>query len=113
MQAAFLKSDPDYMGCKKKECKKSVGGRCLLETCSATLSFHVINFRTDVEFALFGGGFIAPCLILKTTPPLNFQNPNAPLYGHLSSTDSTGTSVSPQIHIFKIVSSKLSIMRLK
>ncbi|XP_022157882.1 nucleotide pyrophosphatase/phosphodiesterase-like [Momordica charantia] len=93
VKAAFLKSDPDYMGCKKKECKKSVGGRCLLETCSATLSFHVINFRTDVEFALFGGGFIAPCLILKTTPPLNFQNPNAPLYGHLSSTDSTGTSM--------------------
>lgn len=98
-QAAFVRSDPDYLKCKKKECRKSAGGRCLIETCNATLSFHVINFRTDVEFVLFGGGFITPCLYLRSQP-LTFQNPNAPLYGLLSAIDSTATSVSSFPNLF-------------
>ncbi|XP_038875449.1 probable inactive purple acid phosphatase 27 [Benincasa hispida] len=93
VKAASLSSDPDYLPCNKKECKlRGPGGRCAIETCSATLSFHVINFRTDVEFVLFGGGFFTPCLLLRSQP-LSFQNPNAPLYGLLSSIDSTATSM--------------------
>ncbi|XP_023529683.1 probable inactive purple acid phosphatase 27 [Cucurbita pepo subsp. pepo] len=92
VKAAYLRSDPDYLRCKKSECRVRSGGRCLQKTCNATLSFHVINFRTDVEFALFGGGFATPCLLLRSQPR-TFQNPNAPLYGLLSATDSTGTSM--------------------
>lgn len=92
VKAVYLKSDPEYLKCKKRECKKTVGNNCIIETCNATVSFHVINFRTDVEVAMFGGGFITPCLYLRSHP-LSFLNPNAPLYGHLSSTDSTSTSM--------------------
>lgn len=92
MQAQYLRSDPDYLSCKKKECKKKVNGKCVLRTCSASLSFHVINIRTDIEFVLFAGGFVAPC-ILRRSQPLRFANPNKPLYGHISSTDSTAKSV--------------------
>lgn len=87
-----MSNDPDYLSCKKKECKKYQNGRCVVSTCGGSLSFHVINIRTDIEFVLFSGGFEAPC-ILKKSNPLKFTNPNKPLYGHISSIDSTGTSV--------------------
>ncbi|KAL0435149.1 UNVERIFIED_CONTAM: hypothetical protein Sradi_0222800 [Sesamum radiatum] len=92
-QAQYVSNDPDYLNCSKKECKKyDESGECVLTTCGAALSFHVINIRTDIEFVLFGGGFQTPC-ILKRSLPLAFANPNNPLHGHISSTDSTGTSV--------------------
>lgn len=94
MQAQYVSSDPGYLGCKKKECRKrDKGGTCVVTTCSASLKFHVINIRTDIEFVFFSGGFLTPC-ILKRSTPRAFANPETPLYGHLSSIDSTGNSVS-------------------
>ncbi|XP_038689199.1 probable inactive purple acid phosphatase 27 [Tripterygium wilfordii] len=92
VKAQYVKSDPDYLSCKKKECKKydKIHGKCVVNTCNATLTFHVVNFRTDVSFVLFGGGFDTPCTLARSNP-VGFANPNKPLYGHLSSTDSTGT----------------------
>jgi hypothetical protein len=82
------------MGCKNAGCgKRDASGACKARTCAATLTFHVVNFRTDVEFVLFSGGFKTPCL-LKRSGALRFANPSSPLYGHLSSTDSKATSVS-------------------
>jgi hypothetical protein len=82
------------MGCKNAGCgKRDASGACKARTCAATLTFHVVNFRTDVEFVLFSGGFKTPCL-LKRSGVLRFANPASPLYGHLSSTDSKATSVS-------------------
>ncbi|XP_062205277.1 probable inactive purple acid phosphatase 1 [Phragmites australis] len=52
----------------------------------------VVNFRTDVEFVLFSGGFKTPC-VLERSGALQFANPAIPLYGHLSSTDSKATSM--------------------
>ncbi|CAI9765012.1 unnamed protein product [Fraxinus pennsylvanica] len=92
VKAQYVRNDPDYLSCKKKECKKKVNGKCVLSTCGATLSFHVINIRTDIEFVLFSGGFLTPC-ILRRSQPLTFANPNKPLYGHISSTDSTSKSM--------------------
>ncbi|KAK1370470.1 Purple acid phosphatase [Heracleum sosnowskyi] len=93
VKAQYVSSDPDYLGCKKKECKKrDKGGACVVTTCSASLQFHVINIRTDIEFVFFSGGFVTPC-ILKRSTPRAFANPNTPLYGHLSSIDSTGNSM--------------------
>ncbi|CAN1344543.1 Probable inactive purple acid phosphatase 27 [Linum perenne] len=48
--------------------------------------------ETDVEFVFFTGGFDAPC-ILTRSGPLKFANPNQPLYSHISSIDSSGTSM--------------------
>lgn len=98
VQAQFMSNDPDYLSCKKEECKKYSNGVCVLTTCSGSLSFHVINIRTDIDFVLFAGGFGTPC-ILKRSNSLSFANPQKPLYGHLSSVDSTGTSVSRHSHI--------------
>ncbi|PIN03055.1 Purple acid phosphatase [Handroanthus impetiginosus] len=92
VKAQYVSNDPGYLNCSKKECKRRVGGKCALKTCGATLTFHVINIRTDIEFVLFGGGFQTPC-ILKRSEPVSFANPNKPLYGHMSSIDSTGTSM--------------------
>ncbi|KAK9154747.1 hypothetical protein Sjap_002227 [Stephania japonica] len=93
VKAQFLSSDPAYLGCQKKECKKHNGkGDCLITTCSASLNFHVINIRTDIGFVFFGGGFDLPCIYTKTST-LNFSNPKTPLYGHISSIDSTATSM--------------------
>ncbi|KAI3450185.1 hypothetical protein Pfo_006850 [Paulownia fortunei] len=92
VKAQYVSNDPDYLSCSKQECKKYVGGECVLTTCGATLSFHVVNIRTDIEFVLFGGGFQTPC-ILKRSEAVSFANPNQPLYGHISATDSTGTSM--------------------
>ncbi|KAK9128891.1 hypothetical protein Syun_017688 [Stephania yunnanensis] len=93
VKAQFLSNDPAYLGCQKKECKKQNGkGDCLITTCSATLNFHVINIRTDIGFVFFGGGFDLPCIYTKTST-LNFSNPKTPLYGHISSIDSTATSM--------------------
>ncbi|CAN1190486.1 Probable inactive purple acid phosphatase 27 [Linum perenne] len=74
------------------DCQKSSGPECQVSTCNGTITFHVINFRTDVEFVFFTGGFDAPC-ILTRSGPLKFANPNQPLYSHISSIDSSGTSM--------------------
>lgn len=92
VKAKFVSSDPAYLSCTKKECKKYRNGKCEVTTCSGSVTFHVINIRSDIEFVFFSGGFLKPC-VLKRTNPFKFSNPNAPLYGHLSSTDSTGTSM--------------------
>ncbi|XP_034593416.1 probable inactive purple acid phosphatase 27 isoform X2 [Setaria viridis] len=93
VKAQYLTSDPGYMGCKNAGCgERGASGACTARTCAATLTFHVVNFRTDVEFVLFSGGFETPCL-LKRSGALRFANPASPLYGHLSSTDSKATSM--------------------
>ncbi|KAK9283328.1 hypothetical protein L1049_011567 [Liquidambar formosana] len=92
VKAQFVSNDPDYLKFKKKECKKSSKGVCQVTTCSGMLSFHVINIRTDIEFVFFAGGFELPC-ILNRSKVGTFANPNKPLYGHLSSVDSTATSM--------------------
>ncbi|KAF7031168.1 hypothetical protein CFC21_042539 [Triticum aestivum] len=93
VKAQRAKSDPGYLGCKKATCqKRDASGGCQVRTCGATLTFHVINFRTDVEFVFFAGGFQTPCL-LKRSGVLRFANPAKPLSGHLSSTDSSATSM--------------------
>ncbi|KAI3697485.1 hypothetical protein L6452_30548 [Arctium lappa] len=90
VKAQYVSNDLDYISCKKKECMVYHKGRCLMATCGATLTFHVINIRTEIEFVLFRGGFLTPCILTRSRP-INFKNPNQPLYGHLSSVDSTGT----------------------
>ncbi|GKA38719.1 probable inactive purple acid phosphatase 27 [Tanacetum coccineum] len=93
MQAQYVYNDPGYIGCNKKECKKyDQEGKCLVKTCSASITFHVINIRTDIQFVFFGAGFQTPCVLAKSKV-LKFANPKKPLYGHLSSVDSTGTSM--------------------
>lgn len=92
VQAQYVSSDPAYLSCRKKECQMLVNGKCVLHTCSATLTFHVINLRTDIEFVMFSGGFETPCLLARSDA-LSFSNPHSPLYAHLSSIDSTATSV--------------------
>ncbi|KAF1899307.1 hypothetical protein Lal_00019434 [Lupinus albus] len=79
MQAQFMKNDPQYLSCKHKGC-------------SGSLKFHVVNIRSEIEFAFFTGGYLSPCLVARSIP-IKFENPKMPLYGHLSSTDSTGTSM--------------------
>ncbi|KAJ4969952.1 hypothetical protein NE237_003051 [Protea cynaroides] len=92
VKAQYVRNDPDYLGCNKNQCQKSVAGSCLVKTCNGSLTFHVINIRTDIEFVFFTNGFDVPC-ILTQTKPVSFANPNSPLYGHLSSVDSTGQSM--------------------
>ncbi|KAK7857524.1 putative inactive purple acid phosphatase 24 [Quercus suber] len=92
VKAMYMSSDPDYLSCKKQECKKYDKGKCVVRTCGGTLTFHVINIRTDIEFVLFGGGFGTPC-VLNRSGPISFANPKKPLYGHISSVDSTGSSM--------------------
>jgi hypothetical protein len=36
-----------------------------VSACSGSLTFHVINIRTDIEFVLFSGGFDVPCILKK------------------------------------------------
>ncbi|KAL2898499.1 putative inactive purple acid phosphatase 27 [Bienertia sinuspersici] len=71
-----VKNDPDFLSCKKSECKKQGnGGNCEMKTCNASLTFHVINIRTDIEFVLFDNGFSAPC-ILKSNETQEVQYGN-------------------------------------
>ncbi|KAL0007066.1 hypothetical protein SO802_008568 [Lithocarpus litseifolius] len=92
VKAQYVKNDPDYLNCTKKECQESVLGKCVVATCSGSLTFHVINIRTNIEFVFFAGGFDTPCILTRSNP-LDFTNPNMPLFGHLSSIDSTGKSM--------------------
>ncbi|XP_059461887.1 probable inactive purple acid phosphatase 27 [Corylus avellana] len=92
VKAMYMSNDPGYLSCKKKQCKKYSKGKCIVPTCSGTLTFHVINTRTDIEFVYFGGGFATPC-VFSRSGPISFANPNQPLYGHISSVDSTGKSM--------------------
>ncbi|KAL9662943.1 hypothetical protein QQ045_027778 [Rhodiola kirilowii] len=96
IKAQYLKNDPDYLGCKKKAFKEdemnSHDNAFWNRRCSATLSFHVVNIRTDIEFILFGNGFLTPCIRARSSP-IVFANPKMPMYGHLSSVDSTATSM--------------------
>lgn len=93
LQAQHVRNDPFYLNCTIKECQAYKDGKCLVHTCSGSLTFHVVNIRTDIEFAFFAGGFDTPCILARSTPA-TFASPQTPLYGHLSSIDSTGTSVS-------------------
>ncbi|XP_004506354.1 probable inactive purple acid phosphatase 24 [Cicer arietinum] len=79
VKAQYMKNDPNYLNCKTEEC-------------SGSIKFHVINIRSDIEFVFFSNGFLDPCIVGRSTP-LSFANPKKPLYGHLSSIDSTGTSM--------------------
>ncbi|KAF5822290.1 putative phosphodiesterase I [Helianthus annuus] len=93
VKAQYVRNDPGYIDCKKKECKKfDKGGKCSVTTCSASITFHVINIRTSIQFVFFGAGFQVPCVLAKSSI-LEFANSHKPLYGHLSSVDSTGTSM--------------------
>ncbi|XP_062174773.1 probable inactive purple acid phosphatase 27 [Alnus glutinosa] len=93
VKAMYMSNDPGYLSCMKKHRKKNRKGKgAIATTCRGTLTFHVINIRTDIEFVLFGGGFEAPCFFARSRR-INFANPNKPLYGHISSIDSTGTSM--------------------
>lgn len=92
IKAQFLKNDASYISCAISSCKKRIGHKCLLKTCTGSITFNVINIRTDIEFVVFRGGFDKPC-ILKRSKPLKFANPIMPLYAHLSSMDSTGTAI--------------------
>ncbi|MCD7457310.1 hypothetical protein HAX54_034837 [Datura stramonium] len=61
---------------------------------SACMQAQYLNrSRTDIEFVLFAGGFATPCILKKSNTKLSFTNPKQPLYGHLSSIDSTATSM--------------------
>ncbi|KAH9316015.1 hypothetical protein KI387_024642, partial [Taxus chinensis] len=92
VKAQYLNNDPSYIPCSKTTCQKYHGKKCKVKTCSASITFNVINIRTDIEFVFFGGGFQVPC-IHKRTQPLKFSNPAMPLHAHLSSVDSTGTTM--------------------
>ncbi|KAK7404269.1 hypothetical protein VNO78_05025 [Psophocarpus tetragonolobus] len=92
VKAQFMKNDPNYLSCKKRECKKYENKKCVVSTCSGSIQFHVINIRSDIEFVFFSGGFVTPCLVGRSMS-ISFANPKKPLYGHLSSIDSTGTSM--------------------
>ncbi|KAG0470185.1 hypothetical protein HPP92_016885 [Vanilla planifolia] len=90
VKAQYVSNDPLYLNCSKKKCEEHEDNRCLVHTCSASLTFHVVNFRTELEFVFFTGGFAAPCVLTRSNP-ISFANPKQPLYGHLSSIGSTGT----------------------
>ncbi len=92
MQYQFVSADPQYLSCGNSQCQKQVLDQCLVKTCNGSITFRIINIRTDVVFVLFTGGLDVPC-VLETSNALSFANPSSPLYGHLSSLDSTGTSV--------------------
>lgn len=92
LQYKFLSTDPEYISCGKTNCEVTVGSNCLVQSCSGSVSFRLINIRTDVFFVFFTGGLALPCVI-NTSSTLSFANPKSPLYGHLSSVDSTGTQV--------------------
>jgi len=111
-----MKNDPNYLPCKNKECKKFQGGKCVNSTCSGSIRFHVINIRSDIEFVFFSNGFVRPCLVGRSTP-VSFANPKRPLYGHLSSIDSSGTSVSMTLlfllQIFSVLYSHIFDLELQ
>ncbi|KAJ3675203.1 hypothetical protein LUZ60_004245 [Juncus effusus] len=92
VKAQYMKTDPFYLSCMNKTCHRTSGDDCVNQTCSGSIMFHIINFRTDIEFVFFSGGFENACLI-KRSSPIQFGRPAMPLYGHLSSMDSTGTSM--------------------
>ncbi|KAK1291415.1 putative inactive purple acid phosphatase 27 [Acorus calamus] len=77
VKAQYVSNDPAYLGCKKEDCKEdaATNGTCSVKTCSGSVSFHIVNIRTDVEFVFFSGGFKTPC-ILKRSDPVKFANPN-------------------------------------
>ncbi|GMH02520.1 hypothetical protein Nepgr_004359 [Nepenthes gracilis] len=89
VKAQYVSNDPGYLSCQNSACQDS---SCLIKTCSGSVTFHYTNIRTDLIFVFFAGGVKTPC-ILATTQPIQFANPASPLYGHLSSIDSTATSM--------------------
>lgn len=88
----YLKEDPAYMQCSNKACSMRFGRACVTRSCRGSLTFELINVRTDIKFVFFTGGFDSAC-VLAHSNPLPFANPNQPLYGHLSAVDSTGTAM--------------------
>lgn len=91
VKSQFLKSDPSYRACIENSLQKA-GKGFEPKTCNASITFHVINIRTDIEFVLLSDGYENPC-VLRRSAILKFSNPNMPLYAHLSSVDSTGSSM--------------------
>ncbi|EPS65200.1 hypothetical protein M569_09578, partial [Genlisea aurea] len=91
LKSQYLRYDSDYLPCNKRHCKtkKKKNKEC---TCSGRLRFHVINIRTDIKAVMFSGGYDSP-VIVATSRSVPFRNPEQPLYGHISSPDSTGTSM--------------------
>ncbi|KAJ4778500.1 Purple acid phosphatase [Rhynchospora pubera] len=92
VKAQYLSNDPNYLSCSNQACVEQIGGICLQYACLGSVTFHVVNIRTDIEFVFFTGDFSSPCVLTRTNP-IKFANPSAPLYGHVSSIDSTGTSM--------------------
>ncbi|KAG0567487.1 hypothetical protein M758_7G139800 [Ceratodon purpureus] len=86
------KADSQYLNCKNSECQKKLGGFCLAKTCTGSITFRLINIRSDVIFVFFGYGLIHPCILL-TSKSLSFANPLSPLHGHLSSVNSAADSM--------------------
>ncbi|KAG0567486.1 hypothetical protein KC19_7G138400 [Ceratodon purpureus] len=88
----FLESDPGYVPCSNPTCQQMVAGVCVIQTCSGSVSFRLINIRTDLTFVFFSGGLTSPCVITATAP-LSFANPKSPLSAHIAAVDSTGTQM--------------------
>ncbi|KAB1224920.1 putative inactive purple acid phosphatase 27 [Morella rubra] len=92
VKAQYVSNDPNYLSCKNKQCQvHDLFGNCIVSTCNGSITFQVVNIRTDIEFVFFTGGFDTPCILTRSSP-LTFANPNMPLNGHLSSIDSSGAS---------------------
>ncbi|EPS66676.1 hypothetical protein M569_08099, partial [Genlisea aurea] len=93
VKSQYVSNDPAYLPCNKSTCQETdSSGACIVTTCSGDLVFHVVNIRTDLKAVFFGGGYDAPC-VLTTSQSVPFANPSQPLYAHINSIDSTGTSM--------------------
>jgi hypothetical protein len=46
-----MSNDPDYLNCTKSECQERVLGKCLVSTCSGSLTFHNTKVTTFVTVA--------------------------------------------------------------
>ncbi|KAB1223680.1 putative inactive purple acid phosphatase 1 [Morella rubra] len=93
VKAQYVSNDPNYLSCTNTQCQVyHLFGNCIVTTCNGTITFQVVNRRTDIEFVFSAGGFDTPCILARSSP-LAFANPNMPLNGHLSSIDSSGASM--------------------
>jgi hypothetical protein len=77
-----------------------------LTTGTSSLQFNLTNVRSDIVFHYFTNGFHSPQLVLTSTTPVTFHNPNQPLRNRivptgdpnvLALTWSSATSVSPTL----------------
>ncbi|GAB4830195.1 hypothetical protein Ancab_019837 [Ancistrocladus abbreviatus] len=93
VKAEYLTNDPGYLSCKMSEYKIRTGRLCLLKTSSGSITFEVVNIRTDIVFAFFSGFYDTPC-VLKRGTPLKLANPKSPLIHPYSITDRIQSSSS-------------------